>query len=210
LDTELRFHVARDLHGFVAGLIAGDEAEQLVVRASELERQHYHLRITRKLAVAKEYLRERYGDDRDARFGMVASSRDKELANWGVPNGFNETKRVRVGPWYGDGDDGYSSESCRRLESCVTEFGAQGLELDAALLAWGTDFVRTGGAWSIARARAYRRGTSVRDPFQLRRNAYRVLLTRGRDGTVVFVPEIAALDETYQYLVACGFRELAR
>ena len=41
----------------------------------------------------------------------------------------------------GDADDDYGGVSCRRLETCVTEFGAQGLELDAALLGWGTDQV---------------------------------------------------------------------
>ena len=77
-------------------------------------------------------------------------------------------------------------------------------QLDASLLGWGTDFVRAGSAWSNARARGYRKGAKVKDPFQLRVNAYRVLLTRGRDATVVFVPPMVELDETYRYLVAAG------
>ena len=208
LDTELRFHIAEDLHGFVAGLLTGGDQWALAVQAEELEHARYNLRITRSLDVAKRYLRERYADDVDARFGMVASSRDKALADFDVPNTWQDTKRVRVGPWYGDPEDSYSGESCRRLESCVTEFGAQGLELDATLLAWGTDFIRRDGRWSIAMARSYKRGTSVRDPHQLRVNAYRVLLTRGRDACVVFVPPLLELDETYRYLLRSGFREL--
>ncbi len=46
------------------------------------------------------------------------------------------------------------------------------------------------------------------DPHQMRVNAYRVLLTRGREGTVVFVPSDALLDETFEHLLACGFRPL--
>jgi hypothetical protein len=42
----------------------------------------------------------------------------------------------------------------------------------------------------------------------MRQNAYRVLLTRGRDGTVVFVPPVRELDGTWEHLLACGFREL--
>ena len=98
---------------------------------------------------------------------------------------------MRLGPWYGDGEE--SHRSCRHLRECVTEFGAQGLELDGVLLAWGTDLVweegaegagaeGTPGAWSNARAKRHARSAHVRDPFQLRVNAYRVLLTRGRDG----------------------------
>jgi hypothetical protein len=48
----------------------------------------------------------------------------------------------------------------------------------------------------------------IRDAFQLRRNAYRVLLTRGRDATVVFVPPVSLLDETWDYLVESGFKPL--
>lgn len=49
----------------------------------------------------------------------------------------------------------------------------------------------------------------VRDPFQLRVNAYRVLLTRARDVSVGYVPPLPVLDETYEHLSACGIRPLA-
>jgi hypothetical protein len=94
------------------------------------------------------------------------------------------------------------------MDACVTEFGAQGLELDATLLAWGTDLLIADKEWSNAKARGYRRGAKVKDPFQLRINAYRVLLTRGRDACVVFVPPLAELDETFAYLAAAGFKPL--
>ena len=94
------------------------------------------------------------------------------------------------------------------MEDCVTEFGAQGLELDASLLAWGTDLLLRAGRWSNDKARGYRGRVPVRDPFQLRVNAYRVLMTRGRDACVVWVPPLDELDETFAYLAASGFRAL--
>ena len=207
LDTELRFHQASYLHRFVARLLEGADVSELAPIASHLNLSGYHLRITRDLETAKAYLRDRYSDDRLARFGLIASSKDKDLPSFGVPNDFQSTKRVRFGPWYGEDEDDYGGHSCRLLETCVTEFGAQGLELDGALLAWGTDFMRDNGRWSMALARGYRKGgrVRVRDPFQLRVNAYRVLLTRARDGTIVFVPKLEGLDETYQHLTAAGF-----
>ena len=108
-----------------------------------------------------------------ARYGLAASTRDEILAEWGIPNDYQSTKVMRLGPWYGDGDE--SHRSCRHLRECVTEFGAQGLELDGVLLAWGTDLMWTGDSWSNAR------GIHVRDPYQLRVNAYRVLLPCGRE-----------------------------
>lgn len=208
LDVELRFHIAESLHTFVKHLLDGQEHETTKELGQKLATENYHLRITRDLEIAKNYLRDRYADFKEARYGILASSRDKALSQFGIPNGFQDTKNVRKGPWYGDEEDDESGKSCRHLNTCMTEFGAQGLELDAVILAWGTDFKRDGGKWSNNKARKYQHAHRVKDPFQLRLNAYRVLLTRARDATVVFVPPLGELDETYVYLVESGFLEL--
>jgi len=210
LDTEIRFHLASDMHRFVGGLLDGLRPEENLSVAAKLSEQGYHLRLTRDLDVARAYLRERYADSPEARFGLLASSKDRDLVSFGVPNDFQSTKRIRFGPWYGDPEEAQDRRSCRHLETAVTEFGAQGLELDATLLAWGTDLIRTNGIWSNENARGYRRGAHVRDPFQLRLNAYRVLLTRGRDVTVAFVPTTECLNETAQYLLESGFHPISQ
>jgi len=208
LDTELRFHLASDLHVFVNSLLENGPVERTRDIAGTLEQQGYHLRITRDLEAAKAYLKDRYAEDSNARFGLVASARDRDLAGFGIPNDYQATKQVRYGPWYGDAEDAPGGRSCRHLAQAVTEFGAQGLELDAVLLAWGTDLVMAGGKWDNRRARRYQRQGYVKDPYRLRLNAYRVLMTRGRDATVVFLPPLRELDETYRYLAECGFRQL--
>jgi hypothetical protein len=208
LDTELRFHAARELHLFVGDLLAASDPDELRGRAERLESDGFHLRLTRSLDEARKYLRDRYSGDPSARFGIVASSKDRDLVRFGVPNDYQSTKRIRVGPWYGDDENDYGGRSCRHLGDCVTEFGAQGLELDATLLAWGTDLLVEGGRWSNAYARGYQKRKQVKNPLQLRINSYRVLLTRGRDACVVFVPPMLLLDETSDYLVRAGFRDL--
>ncbi len=221
LQVEIRFHFCSDLDAWVDGLLADDrswpdgvaaeEAATISARCDELaerlEAQAYHVRMTRDLDVARDYLRDRYAEAPDARYGLVASSRDKALDDWGVPNGWHETQRVRLGPWYGDGERD-SRCSCRHLWDCVTEFGAQGLELDGVLLAWGTDLARIADRWSNDKAKRHARSAHVRDPFKLRLNAYRVLLTRGRDCAIIFVPPMTELDETAAWLQACGVRVL--
>lgn len=218
LTRELRFHFAADLDEWVDGLLADERTwpeeqraqlnRRMAARgrelAARLEAHGYHLRMTRDFAVARAYLRDRYADAPDARFGLMASSRDKILQEWGVANDWHSTRGVNLGPWYGEGDG--DTRSCRRLTQCVTEFGAQGLELDAVLLAWGTDLMRIDGRWSNAHAKRHARAAHVKDPFQLRLNAYRVLLTRGRDGTVIFVPLRTDLDETAAWLQAHGVK----
>lgn len=208
LDTEIRFHLATELHRFVSQLLDGVPAAENAVLAARLDANGYHLRITRELDSAKEYLQHRYAESRDSRFGLVASSRDRDLAKFGVPNDYASTQRIRYkyGAWYGE--DESHEFSCRHLEHAITEFGAQGLELDAVLLAWGTDLIRRGGRWSNERAVGYKNRARIVSPLQLRMNSYRVLLTRGRDATVVFVPALECLDDTWRYLVACGFQEV--
>ena len=208
LNQTIRSHFASHLHEFVSKLVQKNpNSKELTAIAKEFEDRH-DLWITRDLGVAKKYLADRYGSFSKARYGLIASSRDKDLEEWGIQNDFQNTKSVRVGPWYYDSEDSTGRLSCRHLEICITEFAAQGLELDAVLLAWGTDFFLKSGQWSIEKSRNYRKGTNVHNPFQLRANAYRVLLTRGRDAHVVFVPPYKILDETWEFLNACGFRQL--
>jgi hypothetical protein len=209
LDTELRFHLTKHVHRFVAQLLEGAPESENRTLAEALEAGSYHLRLTRDLEQAKQYLRDRYRDAPGHRFGLLASSRDRLLPTFRVYNDFQATKQVRFGPWYGDSERDSGGRSCRLLNDCVTEFGAQGLELDAALVAWGADFKRMGGTWNSSAAAKYRRTMSeVRDPHQLRLNSYRVLLTRGREATIIFVPPVPEMDETAEYLASSGILSL--
>lgn len=97
LDTELRFHFASDLHRFVAALLEATAADALVRMAERLEAEGFHLRLTRSLDAGKDYLRERYAEDPRARFGLLASSKDRDLIHFGIQNDFQSTKRVRIG-----------------------------------------------------------------------------------------------------------------
>ena len=208
LDKELRFHQVKELHVYVASLLAQGSDHSLSGIAARLNSEGFHLRVTRSLETAKNYLRQRYAGDEQARFGLIASSKDKSLTQFGVRNDFQSTKRVKFGPWYGEPENAFDGRSCRLLRDCVTEFGAQGLELDASLLAWGTDFRRVRGDWSNALSGKYKKSSLVHDAFQLRLNSYRVLLTRARDATVIFVPPLAELDETFAYFLSAGMLEL--
>ncbi len=202
LDTSLRGHLASDIDGWaddvVHGRIAAADA-----RVERMRREGFTLRITRDLERAKAYCHERYADSPTKRYGLIASSRAKILPDYGVPNGYIATSRMNVGAWYVDPPD--SDKSCCQLERCVTEFGCQGLELDMPLVCWGEDMrwqPEEGEWWTSERGKAD-------DPGRLRRNSYRVLLTRGRDGLVLYVPPEERLDATYDALVRAGCAPVA-
>lgn len=107
------------------------------------------------------------------------------------------------------------------LEVAATEYACQGLELDVAGLAWGGDYVRGPKAWEARRfaGHAWQRDTKE---FHFVRNTYRVLLTRARGETIIWVPPgsdpqdpfhdltrpKARYDQIAAFLEACGARPL--
>ncbi|MEI7481638.1 MAG: DNA/RNA helicase domain-containing protein [Elusimicrobiota bacterium] len=205
LTEEVRFHLVTKIHDFVDGLLKNVSIQEISKIIAELKAS-YPIYITRDLEQAKDYVKNRYEENKDARFGMLASSRDKILRNFGVRNEFQDSKNMKIGPWFSEGEE--NEHSCRHLTKTATEYQAQGLELDFSIVCWGGDLIRKAGAWTNENATNYRRGSHVIDPMQLRINSYRVLLTRGRDGMIIFVPKLTLLDETYENLKQIGIKEL--
>lgn len=205
LTCEVRYHLTPKIHDFVDGLLQARMPKGLNKLALELAANTYPMYITRDLEKAKAYARDRYSDNLDARYGLLASSRDRDLPAFGIANQFQDSKNMKIGPWFSEGDS--STLSCRNLEKPATEFQSQGLELDFSIVCWGGDLIRENGTWTSRFAPKYK-GGKVRDPFQLRVNSYRVLLTRGRDGMALFLPSIKKLDETYVHLVEAGLTPL--
>ncbi len=181
LTISLRSHLASDVQDWVAHLLAGrlDQAGTAAARAQNLG---YAMYLTHDLDRAKQYARERYAGNNNARFGLIASSKARNLPAHGIRNDYSFTKRLRIGPWFNDPVT--SDRSCCRLDETATEFQIQGLELDLPLLCWGDDLWWDGLEWASRPSPRSR----AKDPHQLRVNSYRVLLSRGRDGFVIFAP----------------------
>ena len=201
LTTSLRTHLAEDVQRWVARLLDGN-IEGAGVLAADIQNQSFAMYLTRDLDAAKTYCRERYEGNQEKRYGLLASSKGSNLPKHDVYNDYQSTKRLKVGPWYIDPPD--SPNSCCALDAVATEFACQGLELDLPIVCWGSDLrVQEGAWWSKASPRS-----KARDPHRLRLNAYRVLLSRGRDGFVVFVPPDKILDETFAVLEEAGLSSL--
>jgi len=192
------------VHTYVAGILNCLPTNELAALSQELHAGGHRFLITRELDIAKGYLRERYADALTARYGIIASSKDRWLPAFGIDNSFQATKKLKVGPWYNS--EPFDAQSCCQLDTVATEFSSQGLELDCALLAWGSDLRWDHRQWSIEYSRGSR--PPLKDPLTVRKNVYRVLMTRGRDGTVVYIPQDKRLDLTYQHLVECGMHIL--
>jgi hypothetical protein len=200
LSKSLRSRRAEDLHDWVSKVLEGNLSAASVI-SHQIFQSGFKIHLTRDLEEAKQFLLNLYDDEPSKRFGILASSKDTSLPKYGILNGFQDTKRVKYARWYNNatGVDGSSNN----LKEVVTEFGCQGLELDSAIVAWGNDLLWDGKSWQM---RKLRPKFKQHDPLGLRKNSYRVLLTRSRDGMVIFLPPEESFDSTEVALLACGAR----
>ena len=202
LNHSLRSKQAEYLHDWVQSLLTGKLSDASKI-SQKIWLQNFPIFITRDLSEAKDYVTARFDGESSKRYGIIASSKDRILPNHGIANGFHETKQVKNAKWYNSnlGEPG----SCCNLEEVVTEFGCQGLELDMAIVAWGNDYLWDGAEWLL---RKMRTRVPQQDPHQLRLNSYRVLLTRSREGLVIFIPPDSEFDQTEHAFLAAGARIL--
>jgi len=125
--------------------------------------------------------------------------------------------RVNVNPVHWFLNERVDTRSSYYLEDAATEFQVQGLELDWMCVTWDGDLRFNGNGWSYHDFRGDR-WTHVHNTENRRylRNAYRVLLTRARQGMVIFVPPgdrndptraPEYYDSTFRYLAGLGISE---
>jgi DUF2075 family protein len=207
LNATIRTHFGEMHHHWVDGLLGHVETPygDMVEYHQSLKKHGFKIYITSDLRKAKMYLWNRYETAPDSRYGMIRSSRDKFLDNHGMKT-LGWPKTLNYGKWYNAPHN--DSDSCCALDLPITEFDCQGLELDFTIVGWGQDFILQDGEWNNSRAKRYSYTSDIKDPFTLRRNSYRVLLTRARDGIILYVPDNPVYDETRAHLVSCGVEEL--
>lgn len=202
LNVTLRSKRAAVLHEWVHLLLEGRLATANS-KALKIHHAQYPLYVTRDLKQAKTYATQRFLDEPQHRSGLLASSHSKILPKHGIDNGYQATSNMNVAKWYNAPTD--DSKSSNALTQPVTEFGCQGLELDLPILCWGEDYRWHADQWLL---KPINRRYKQDDPLALLRNAYRVLLTRGRDGIIIFVPNEPSMDATENALLAAGVRLL--
>jgi hypothetical protein len=170
-------------------------------------RGNYPIVLTRDVSKAKRWLKEMARGSE--RFGMVASSQAERLK----PHAIFVKAPMDPIHWFLDGKE--DVRSSYYLEDAATEFSIQGLELDWTCITWDADFRHSENGWvhrSFVGSKWNRISKPERQLYQ--KNAYRVLLTRARQGMVIVVPEGDSSDttrkpefyeSTYDYLLGIGF-----
>lgn len=170
----------------------------------------YPIVITRDLGKAKKWLK---GQARGSeRYGIVVSSQAERLK----PHAIDVKSPMDPVHWFLDEKD--DVRSSYYLEDVATEFDVQGLELDWACVTWDADFRFCPSGWSHHSFCGNKWNKINKDERkQYLKNAYRVLLTRARQGMILVVPAGDAEDHTrksqyydgtYSFLKEIGFAEI--
>jgi hypothetical protein len=208
LATSMRSFRTEKVSAFVKAVLDCDTRSARAL-LGEIGRR-YPIAVTRDLACAKSWIRARARGSE--RYGLVASSQAQRLKPHAID------VRVNVDPVQWFLSDRHDTRSSYYMEDAATEFQVQGLELDWVCVTWDADLRRHADTWRYHSFRGNAWTTIHKEERQrYLLNAYRVLLTRARQGMVIFVPpgEVsdptrvpAFYDDTYQYLTGLGVAEI--
>ncbi|MEP6820671.1 MAG: DNA/RNA helicase domain-containing protein [bacterium] len=213
VTTNENLHLAVSMRSFRA-----ENVSRLVKDLLDLEAQNaretladlnakYPIVITRDLAKAKQWLKSQARGSE--RYGIVVSSQAERLK----PHAIDVKTKVNPVHWFLHGKE--DVRSSYYLEDVATEFYIQGLELDWTCVTWDADFRHTAKGWqhwSFTGARWNHIRKAERQTYL--KNAYRVLMTRARQGMVIVVPpgdsddptrKPEFYDPTFDYLREIGF-----
>jgi hypothetical protein len=170
----------------------------------------YLIVITRDLLKAKQWMKEQARGTE--RYGIVVSSQAERLK----PHAIDVKSPMNPIHWFLAGKD--DVRSSYYLEDIATEFHIQGLELDWVCVTWDADFRHSTHGWVHRSFRGNKWQKIHKEERQVYlKNAYRVLLTRARQGMVIVVPpgdlddptrKPEYYDPTYDYLKSIGFKVL--
>ncbi len=208
LSASVRSFRSERVSDFVNRLLALETEQARNTLSQVLPR--FPIYVTRHLTLAKNWLRQQARGTE--RYGLMVSSQAQRLKPYAID------VRVKVDPvrWFLEGRK--DVRSSYYLEDAATEFQVQGLELDWTCVVWDGDLRTDGTDWqyfSFKGKRWERIHKEDRKRYLL--NAYRVLLTRARQGMVIVVPEGDRCDPTrdpqfydpaYRFLTQVGIPEL--
>ena len=208
LAVSLRSFRSENVSNFVKALL--DVDIDTAKRLYEQFNNDYPVFVTRNLHKAKLWVRSQAKGSQ--RYGLTASSGAKRLRKYGIW----VQNKIEATNWFLNGKNDVRSSF--HLEETATEFDIQGLELDWTIVCWDADLRFENGDFKHLKFVGTKwQNIKSADNILYLKNAYRVLLTRARQGFVIFVPTGDETDTTakpeyydgiYQYLKSVGIKEL--
>ena len=209
LSISLRSFRSAQLSNFIQEIINNDIEKAKSIYLDFIKKD-YPIKITRELDKARNWLRK--SAKGSERTGVVASSGGIRLR----PFGLNVKAKIDAPIWFlNDKDDIRSSYF---LEEVATEFDIQGLELDWTCVAWDGDLFYDNNQWNYRKFKGTKwQNINSNDITSYLINSYRVLLTRARQGMVIYIPfgnnedntrPTFMYDGTFDFFKSLGIQEI--
>jgi len=215
-DSESELHLAVSVRSFRSEKLS-EFIHELLNIEKEKSRQlykeikdDYPIGLTRNLIQAKDWLRKQAKGSE--RIGLISSSGARRLR----PIGIDVKNEISAPNWFLN--DSKDIRSSYFLEEVASEFDIQGLEIDWACVAWGANFHMNGLDWKYQNFKGTKwQNINKEIDKEYLKNTYRVLLTRARQGMVIFIPEGSEIDHTrpkefydntYDYFKEIGIIEI--
>ncbi|EEL47985.1 DNA/RNA helicase domain-containing protein [Bacillus cereus] len=188
IKTSIRQHRVKNLNvGELINTILDfpQKVEEINNQVKQLD--GFNIYLTKDVNLAKKHCEEVYEKSVKSRYGLTASSKgDKFLKKYDINCSYDATKDINTGAWYYENKG--TIGSCCNFDEVTTEFQTQGLELDMPIVCWSDDLLWCDG-WKPKGKNEIEKAYRI--------NAYRVLLTRGRDGLIIYVPNEQRLEGVY-------------
>jgi hypothetical protein len=214
--SETELHLAVSVRSFRSEKLSEFVHELLNVRKDrardiyQIIKNEYPIVLARNLDTAKKWIREQAKGSE--RIGLISSSGARRLR----PVGIDVKNEISAPNWFLN--DKMDIRSSYFLEEVATEFDIQGLEIDWACVAWGANFYMNNTDWKYQNFKGTKwQNINQQIDKEYLKNTYRVLLTRARQGMVIFIPEGSDIDHTrpsefydntYNYMKEIGIKEI--
>ncbi|WP_421942509.1 DUF2075 domain-containing protein [Pedobacter sp.] len=204
LAVSLRSFRSEKIASFIQNLLENEpnKAKEIL----DTVKTNYPILLTRDLSKAKKWIKQQAKGTE--RIGIVASSGGRRLRAEGI----NVKNEIEPSNWFLNQQN--DVRSSYYLEEVATEFDIQGLEIDFTCVAWDINLFHGNNQWNYQNFKGSKWQKINQDSAKnYLLNSYRVLLTRARQGMIIFVPAVDDLDETrpkkyydetYEYLKQCG------
>ena len=212
LNTSIRSFRSNIQSKFVDAILENNSQEATLLYQQLHEK--YPVYLTRDIKTAKKWVKSQVRGSQ--RSGVLACSSAQRLK----PEGIYVPTEIDVVNWFLAPPDDLRSSNM--LEIVASEFKVQGLEIDWSVVCWDADLRRSADrkSWEFYKFRGSKwENRKQEEQKRYLLNSYRVLLTRARQGMVIFVPngvdgdedrtrDHSFYDPIYDYLKSCGIREL--
>lgn len=211
IDTSIRANFI-DTSKFIEAVLDVNR-DKARIEVSKMVDLGYEIKICRDFEKIKSRIKDMKQDNRDNSYGLIASSNSSRRVLNDKINGFrkilSQMDNAYIGKWYVD--------DCDKLESAASEFACQGLELNYPVVVISGEYKIDNGKWCINNRiieeakkgnKDYKKVLDYSNRDSIFRNIYRVLMSRGRNGLILFIPDYRPLDETFKFFRNIGIEEI--